>query len=176
MATDGSVFIAEEDNDDDEKTEPVLASPPRKKTKVEMKAEKKKAKPQVRAAVKAAQVAELEKGRSKAQGRKNAPAMTVDDGDEVLDLDPTPVKAKRTAGPAAELDDHDDQWATPTRGGNNGPNVDANPRRHRDEGKGQGESKGKRKLEDNEANMLKPRNSSDQKGSDVNRVPPKSKK
>lgn len=47
MATDGSVFIAEEDNDDDEKTEPVLASPPRKKTKVETKAEKKKAKPQV---------------------------------------------------------------------------------------------------------------------------------
>jgi hypothetical protein len=171
MATDASALTAEysDGDSDNDKTEPMLASPPRKKTRVE----KKKAKPQVWAAIRAAQVMELEKG--KAKGHKNTPAMMVDDGDEVLDLDPTPVKAKKTASHAAELDDDwDDQWAIPSRGSNDGHNVKAIPRGHGAEGKGKGDSKGKHKLEDKRVNTLKAQNSSDQK--DVNRVPPKSKK
>jgi hypothetical protein len=163
-SADGSVFDIN-DGDDDTKTEPVLTSPPRKKTR----AEKKAAKPKVRAAVeaaqiKAAQVKELEKAKG---GRKRLP-MVDDDDDDVIDLDPTPVKRKRTAVPAAESDD--DLSEAMSIGGKD--NVEVIPRPRRDEGKGKG------KLD---ANTLKADRRDQKVGSnqtvpDAKRVPPESKK
>ncbi|KIM72140.1 hypothetical protein PILCRDRAFT_93585, partial [Piloderma croceum F 1598] len=162
-SADGSVGDVN-DGDDDMKTEPVLTSPPRKKTR----AEKKAAKPKVQAAVKAAQVEELEK----AKGGHKRVLMVDNDDDEVVDLDPTPVKRKRIAVPAAESDGDLGDQTMPIRGNDKKLNVEVNPRPRRDEGKGKG------KLD---ANTLKGLDRRDQKVgsnqtvSDAKRVPPESK-
>ena len=165
-SADGSVFDVN-DGDDDAKTEPVLASPPRKKTR----AEKKAAKPKVRAAVEAAQVEaaqvkELEKAKG---GRKRLPMV---DNDDVVDLDPTPVKRKRIAVPAAESDDDLRDQAMSVGGKDNELNAEVNPRPRKDEGKGKG------KLDANtlKADRRDQKVGSNQTVSDAKRVPPESKK
>jgi hypothetical protein len=167
MGTDGSTFNAD-DGDNDAKTEPVLTSPPRKKAKVAAKA----AKPKVRAAVKAAQVEELNKAKSKAQGRERVPVVMVDNDGDVEDLDPTPIKHKRVVVPAAEWDDDlEDQWAMPIGGNDGGTGVEAITRPRGGEGKGKG------KADDNKANTQKAPDRRDTiTGSDAKRAPPASKK
>ncbi|KIM78242.1 hypothetical protein PILCRDRAFT_11458 [Piloderma croceum F 1598] len=144
------------DGDDDTKTEPVLTSPPRKKMRAEEKAAKLKVK-------------ELEK----AKGGHKRPPMVGNDDDNVVDLDPTPVKCKWTAVPTAESDDNLGDQAMSIGSNNNELNVEVIPTPRRDEGKGKG------KLSD--INMFKAdrRNQkvgSNQTVSDVKCVPPKSKK
>jgi hypothetical protein len=168
--TEGSIYNGA-DNNDDERTESAFASPLMKKAKVVEKVPK-APKPKVRAAVKAAQDGVLDKGKGKAQGRKSAPVVVVDDEDGVLDLDPTPVKGKKIVVPATEWDiDHNDRWSMPTRGDDNGPDVEV--RYRGEELKGRKEVKGKHKLEDNRVNTMSDcnrKNGSDQKVSDTTRV------